>query len=98
MHTHDDTGVIHIESPEDRNFTIGEFFDIWGQTFDNSQIFDNIAGENINNALNVYINGKKVNAGTDFRQIPINAHDKITIVYGMPPDPIPSRYAFPEGL
>jgi hypothetical protein len=98
MHTHDDTGVIHIESPEDRNFTIGEFFDIWGQTFDNSQIFDNIAGENINNALNVYINGKKVNAGTDFRQIPINAHDKITIVYGIPPDPIPSRYAFPEGL
>ncbi|MDQ3975193.1 MAG: hypothetical protein M3264_01575 [Thermoproteota archaeon] len=98
MHTHDDTGVIHIESPEDRNFTIGEFFDIWGQTFDNSQIFDNIAGENINNALNVYVNGKKVNAGTDFRQIPINAHDKITIVYGMPPDPIPSRYAFPEGL
>src|SRR5829696_7361873 len=98
MHTHDDTGVIHIESPEDRNFTIGEFFDIWGQTFDNSQIFDNIAGEDINNALNVYVNGKKVNAGTDFRQIPINAHDKITIVYGMPPDPIPSRYAFPEGL
>ena len=98
MHTHDDTGVIHIESPEDRNFTIGEFFDIWGQTFDNSQIFDNIAGENINNALNVYVNGKKVNAGTDFRQIPINAHDEITIVYGIPPDPIPSRYAFPEGL
>jgi hypothetical protein len=27
----DDTGVIHIESPEDRNFTIGESFDIWGQ-------------------------------------------------------------------
>jgi hypothetical protein len=76
MHTHDDTGVIHIESPDDRNFTIGESFDIWGQTFDNSQIFDNIAGENINNALNVYINGKEVNAGTDFRQIPINAHDK----------------------
>src|SRR5215216_2363057 len=26
LHTHDDTGVIHIESPEDRNFTLGEFF------------------------------------------------------------------------
>jgi hypothetical protein len=23
MHTHDDTGVIHIESPENRNFTLG---------------------------------------------------------------------------
>jgi hypothetical protein len=71
MHTHDDTGVIHIESPENRTFTLGQFFHIWGEAFSNNQIFDNN-----NNTLNVYINGKKVNAGTDFRQIPINAHDK----------------------
>jgi hypothetical protein len=98
LHTHDDTGVIHIESPEDRDFTIGEFFDIWREKLSNSQIFDNTVGENVNNALNVYINGKKVTAGSDLRQIPINSHDEITIVYGTPPDDIPSRYAFQEGL
>jgi hypothetical protein len=42
LHTHDDTGVIHIESPEDRTFTLGEFFDIWGEKLSNSQIFEKI--------------------------------------------------------
>jgi hypothetical protein len=98
MHTHDDKGVIHIESPEDRNFTLGEFFDIWGQNFSNSQIFDNRVEESDNGTLNVYVNGKKVSAGDDYTQIPIKAHHEIAIVYGTPPDSIPSTYAFPEGL
>jgi hypothetical protein len=98
LHTHDDTGVIHIESPEDRNFTLGEFFYIWGQNFTNSQIFDNTVGESSNNTLNVYVNGKNVKAGNNYRQIPINAHDEIAIIYGKPPDSIPSSYKFPEGL
>ena len=93
MHTHDDTGVIHIESPEDRNFAIGEFFDIWGETFSNNQIFDNN-----NNTLNVYVNGKKVDSKTDYRRIPLVEHDEIAIIYGKPPDSIPSSYKFPEGL
>ena len=98
MHTHDDNGVIHIESPEDRNFTLGEFFDIWGQNFSNSQIFDNRAEESDNGILNVYVNGKKVSAGSDYTRIPIKAHHEIAIVYGTPPDSIPSTYGFPEGL
>jgi hypothetical protein len=98
LHTHDDTGVIYIESPENRNFTLGEFFDIWRQKFSNSQIFDNTVGENGNNTLNVYVNGKNVTAGNDYRQIPINVHDEIAIIYGKSPDSIPSSYKFPEGL
>jgi hypothetical protein len=34
LHTHDDTGIIHIESPDDRSFTLGQFFDVWRQKFD----------------------------------------------------------------
>ncbi len=30
VHTHDASGVIHIESPVKSNFTLGQFFDIWG--------------------------------------------------------------------
>lgn len=33
-HTHDATGIIHIESPVVRDFTLGDFFDIWGVRFD----------------------------------------------------------------
>jgi hypothetical protein len=29
LHTHDDTGTIHIESNTVRNFTLGEFLSIW---------------------------------------------------------------------
>ena len=31
LHTHDQTGLIHIESPAPRTFTLGNFFDIWGE-------------------------------------------------------------------
>jgi len=98
VHTHDQKGIIHIESPENRNFTLGEFFDIWGQNFSNNQIFDNIVEESDNNILSVYVNGKKISTRNDYRQITINAHDEIAIVYGNPPASIPSNYEFPEGM
>jgi hypothetical protein len=75
LHTHDDTGIIHIESPENRTFTLGEFFDIWGENLNNNQIFDNMAGQG--NNLTVFVNGKQASPGTDFRKIPVNAYDEI---------------------
>ena len=29
-HTHDDTSAIHIEAPNDQQYTVGDFFDVWG--------------------------------------------------------------------
>jgi hypothetical protein len=100
LHTHDDTGIIHIESPEERDFTLGKFFDVWGQKFDNNRILDNVVGKDgsNNNALNVYINGNKVSNSTDYRGIKLNEHDEIVIAYGVPPKVIPKDYQFPEGL
>ena len=97
MHTHDDTGVIHIESPENRNFTLGQFFDIWNEKFNNTQIFDNIVSNSKNNTLSVYVNGNKASS-VDYRDIKLTSHDEIAIVYGKPPDTIPSIYHFPKGL
>lgn len=34
LHTHDADGVIHIESPVKRDFTLGDFFLVWGQSMD----------------------------------------------------------------
>ena len=97
IHTHDDTGIIHIESPENRNFTLGQFFNIWNKKFNNTQIFDNVVDGNKNNALSVYVKGEKVNA-VDYRDIKLNSHDEIAIVYGKLPDTIPANYPFPKGL
>lgn len=30
LHTHDDAGTIHVESPVVRAYNLGEFFDVWG--------------------------------------------------------------------
>ena len=40
IHTHDATGLIHIESPVKKDFTLGDFFAVWGKAFDKNQILD----------------------------------------------------------
>ena len=92
LHTHDESGVIHIESPVVKDYTIGQFFNIWNKKFSNTQILDNIV--NGNNTLNVYVNGNKVNAAVNYTDIKLKAHDEIAVVYGKPPSTIPSKYNF----
>jgi hypothetical protein len=99
LHTHDDSGVIHIESPIEREFSIGNFIDIWDQTFNNTKLFDNKSVNDTNSALRMYINGVEVPTGTDFRNISISAHDEIALIIGpIQDDKIPSRYQFQQGL
>ena len=94
MHTHDSSGVVHVESPTQMDFTLGKFFDIWGKAFNNTQIFDYRAGSS--NPLIVYVNGQS--AGGNYRDIVSHQHDEIAIVYGTPPTQVPSSYAFAPGL
>jgi hypothetical protein len=99
LHTHDDSGIIHIESPIEREFTIGNFIDIWGQTFNTTHLFDTNVFNDINGMLSIYVNGVKVPTGSDIRSIEINAHDEIALIFGtMEADKIPSRYEFQQGL
>jgi uncharacterized C2H2 Zn-finger protein len=96
LHTHDETGVIHIESPVARFLTLGQFFDIWNKKFNNNQVLDNVV--NSNSPLSVYINGTKVVNGKSYRDIILTPHEEIAIVYGTQPSLIPSSYNFPNGL
>jgi hypothetical protein len=96
LHTHDESGIVHIEAPMHRDFTLGQFFDIWNKKLSDDQIFNYVA--NANTPLNVYVNGTKVPDGTNYRDIKLNAHDEIAIVYGTPPSTIPSSYKFPQGI
>src|SRR5438105_14556795 len=34
LHTHTPDGIIHVEAPLDRSFTLGDFFAVWGQRLD----------------------------------------------------------------
>ena len=31
IHTHDNSGTLHVESPEKRDFTLSDFFAVWGK-------------------------------------------------------------------
>jgi hypothetical protein len=94
IHTHDATSVIHVESPTIQDFTLGQFFDIWGVQFTAQSIGGYTA--DATNALKVFVNGKEFIG--DPRAIILVAHQEIVITYGTEkelPNPIPASYVFP---
>ncbi|QWT22796.1 hypothetical protein KPL76_08260 [Subtercola sp. PAMC28395] len=40
LHTHDTTGILHVESPTQRTFELGEFFAEWGVPLDSEGVGD----------------------------------------------------------
>ncbi len=40
IHTHDDSGRLHIETPFESTPKLGHFFTIWGQPFDSNHLMD----------------------------------------------------------
>lgn len=38
LHTHDDSGTIHLETSVNRNYTLDEFFEIWGLDIDEKTV------------------------------------------------------------
>jgi len=93
IHTHDGTGVVHLESSKARTFTLGEFFGVWGVRFTPSCV-----GGYCNdgqNQIRVYVDGKEqTGAASD---IPLDDQSVIVVTYGTEkqlPDPIPSTFDF----
>jgi hypothetical protein len=88
LHSHDQSGVIHIESPVQKLYTLGDYFAIWGQPLANGQVGP------AKGTLTVYVNGTRYTG--DPRSITLNAHALIQLDVGtnVPPQP----YTFPAGL
>jgi hypothetical protein len=38
LHTHDDSGIVHVESTENRDYTLREFLSIWGMYLDGKTV------------------------------------------------------------
>lgn len=81
IHTHDGSGMIHIEAAAPGSFTLGNFFHIWGQPLDRT----NIAGLT-GLPVTVYIVNDGETAATeytgDLSAIDLAMHRQITIVVG----------------
>lgn len=97
LHTHDATGIVHIESPIVRTFTLGQVFDVWGVRFTSDCVGGYCSGGD--KLVRVYVDGKPVSG--DPRLLRLAAHQEIVVAYGTSdqlPRPIPSTYSFPQGL
>jgi hypothetical protein len=56
LHTHDRTGIIHMEAPHPFNFTLGDFFSVWGVKLGPAQL-GGLSGYG-GDRLHFYLNGK----------------------------------------
>jgi hypothetical protein len=90
LHTHADDGVIHVESPTQTTYDLGNFFDMWGQPLSSDQVGPAVG------PLTVFLNGKPYTG--DPRLIPLVAHSQIQIDAGSPVVPAQPQITFPTGL
>ena len=58
IHTHDDTGKLHIETPEAMEARLEHFFQIWEQSFTSTQLLDASVGEG--ESISLTVNGELV--------------------------------------
>ena len=89
LHTHAADGIVHIESPVVRTFTLGNFFDVWGQKLASDRV-----GPASGPVTAIY-NGRLFEGNP--RQIPLTAHAQIQLDVGRPLV-APLSIAFPAGL
>lgn len=96
LHTHDVSGVMHVESERPRTFTLGEFFGVWGVPLSSSQVGGLKAGAG--KQLRAWVDGKEFSG--DPSTIELASHQEIVVAYGTPaqtPKPVPASFAFPPG-
>lgn len=91
LHTHDTSGVIHVESPVQALYTLGQFFDIWGQPLSSAYVATHPV---IGGRLSVFVDGRQYSG--DPRDIPLDAHTQIVLEIGQPVTP--PQFTFPAGL
>jgi hypothetical protein len=89
LHTHAADGIIHIESPTTRTYTLGQFFAIWGQPLSAHRLGP-ASGKVV-----AFLNGK-VWTGSP-AAIPLTATAQIQLEVGSPLI-APEHITFPAGL
>ncbi|MDB5869372.1 MAG: hypothetical protein JWP96_1704 [Polaromonas sp.] len=87
LHTHDETGVIHVEALDPIKTTLGQVFNIWGQPLSRT----NIAGQT-NMPVVVYIQdgGNLRKYQGDLADIELKSYRSIVIQLGTPLNAIPT--------
>ena len=89
LHTHDTTGIIHIESPNVRPFTLGQFFGEWNEPLSSTRL------GTVSGPVHVWVNGK-ARTGNPAKLV-LKPHAEIALAVGTLPKRVPKSYLFPFG-
>jgi len=96
LHTHDTSGVMHVESATASQYSLGQFFGVWGVQLTPRCLGGLCTGGG--NVLKAWVDGKPVAA--DPTRIVLASHQEIVLAYGTPAEvakSVPSSYQFPAG-
>ena len=77
LHTHDSTGIIHMEAPHPFHYTLGDFFSVWGVKLGPAQVggLTGYGGDH----LHFYLNGKPL---SNPAALVLKKGDSVVIGYG----------------
>ncbi len=96
LHTHDTSGIVHIESASNEAFTLGQVFTEWGVGIDATHVGGLQADDS--HVLQTYVNGRRFTG--DPATIRLKRHLEIALWYGPKGEKVtvPKSYRFPNGL
>ncbi len=89
VHTHDASGIIHVESPTATQLNLGELFAIWGEPLSRS----NVGG--FTGMVTVYVDSTRYDG--DPGSLGFVERQQITLIVGTVPSQLPV-YAFPSAF
>ena len=108
LHVHSaDPNVIHIESPKNRTFTLGEFFAVWSKWSGIPQLLDATHVSTLtvspDQKLVIYVDKQDDKQGPqlytgDPNKIVLSSHEVITLEITPPAVTPPPTFTFPAGL
>jgi len=94
LHTHEGSGVIHVETDFPTTFTLGQFFALWGQNLSATSI----AGLPGTPTYYVIENEKITRITTNPADITLTSHKEIVVITGVPPKEVPKYDWAASGL
>jgi hypothetical protein len=89
LHTHASDGIVHVEAATVSHFTLGQFFDVWGQRLDRGHVGP------ATGRVTAFVGGRRFSG--DPRRIALAPHARIQLDVGRPAI-APQRVSFPAGL
>jgi hypothetical protein len=98
LHTHDTSGILHIEAAQNDRFTLGQVFTEWGVAFSAGRVGAYATGDSAGRTVDVYANGERYTG--DPRQLDLKPHEEIAVIAtdSAHKVAVSRTYRFPEGL